>query len=154
MIVAANGVLIWAFTKHLWKLRFFHPWLVSIPDLNGTYEGTLYSTYCDPETGEPSAPLEAILKIKQTFTSISCVMRTGEMVSRSCTGEFVIDAEQQLKRLYYTYDSNPNQTLKGKSPVHRGTCVFDIHENGTIELKGQYWTDRQTCGDISLEKVG
>jgi hypothetical protein len=118
-----------------------------------TYEDTLESTYCEPDTWEPSKPIETSLSIKQTFTSISCVMRTGEMVSRSCTGEFVIDAEQQLKHLYYTYDSNPNQTLKDKSPVHRGTCVFDICENGSIELKGQYWTHRKTCGDINLKQI-
>ena len=39
------------FTKWLWRLRLFRGWMVRVPDLQGTWDGELLSTWVDPATG-------------------------------------------------------------------------------------------------------
>lgn len=149
-VVTIDLILIAIFSSFLWKLRIFKGWLVPFPNLNGTWKGTIQTTWVDPKTNERPAPIPAILTIKQSFFKISCVMRTGEMTSRSIISDFVLDKDNQMKRLIYSYDSNPIQTVKERSPQHCGTMVFDIVEEKKKKLIGEYWTWRKTTGNIEM----
>ncbi|MFC1596217.1 hypothetical protein ACFL4D_02920 [Candidatus Margulisiibacteriota bacterium] len=149
-VVTIDLVLYTLFSQLLWKLWIFRGWLVPFPNLNGTWKGHIQTTWEDPETGKRPNPIPAILTIKQSFSKISCIMRTAEMASRSIVSDFVIDKENQLKRLFYTYDSNPIQTVKERSPQHCGTMCFDIVEKPTMKLVGEYWTGRKTTGQIEM----
>lgn len=151
-IVTIDMLIIGLFSTYLWKYKIFRTWLVPFPNLNGTWKGFIQSTWEDPITGKRSAPIPIILTIKQSFFRISCVMRTGEMTSHSCIADFTLDKESQVKRLCYTYDSNPISKVKDRSAQHCGTTVFDIIENKRVKkLNGYYWTGRKTTGDIYLE---
>ena len=150
-VVSIDLVFYGFFVSFLWKLPIFKNWLVPFPNLNGTWKGQIHTTWIDPETGERPGPIPAILTIKQSFLNISCVMRTAEMTSRSLTSSFVLDKENQLERLVYTYDSNPIQTVKERSPQHCGTMSFNIvKEQKQNKLEGEYWTGRKTTGDIEM----
>ena len=150
-VVSIDLVIYWLFVGFLWKLPIFKNWLVPFPNLNGTWKGHIRTTWTDPETGERPGPIPAILTIKQSFLNISCVMRTAEMTSRSLTSSFVLDKENQLERLVYTYDSNPIETVKERSPQHCGTMSFNIvKEQKKNKLAGGYWTGRKTTGDIEM----
>lgn len=150
-VVSVNCALYGLFVSFLWKLPIFKGWLVPFPNLNGTWKGEIRTTWTDPETGERPGPIPAILTIKQSFLHISCVMRTAEMTSRSLTSGFVLDKENQLERLVYTYDSNPIETVRERSPQHCGTMDFEIvRENKEIKLTGGYWTGRKTTGTIEM----
>ena len=75
------------------------------------------------------------------------------MTSRSLVSGFLLDRDNQLKRLYYIYDSNPIEAVKERSPEHSGTMSFDVSEGtGKSEfvLTGSYWTGRKTTGDIEM----
>ena len=73
------------------------------------------------------------------------------MTSRSLTSGFVLDKENQLERLVYTYDSNPIETVRERSPQHCGTMDFEVaREDKGIRLKGGYWTGRKTTGTIEM----
>ena len=150
-VVSIDLVFYWIFVYFLWRLSVFKNWLVPFPNLNGTWKGEIRTTWTDPETGERPRPIPAILTIKQSFLHISCVMRTAEMTSRSLTGGFVLDKENQLERLVYTYDSNPIQRVKERNPQDYGTVSFNIvQEQKQHKLEGEYWTDRKTTGDIEM----
>ena len=149
-VVTIDIIVIGLFSAFFWKWRIFKGWLVQFPNLNGTWHGFIQTTWIDPQTNERPAQIPAIVTIKQSFFNISCVMRTGEMTSRSIVSDFVLDKENQLKRLVYTYDSNPKQTVKERSPQHCGTMVFDITENPKKQLIGEYWTGRKTTGHIEM----
>ena len=150
-VVSIDLMLYGLFVSLLWKLPIFKNWLVPFPNLNGTWKGHVHTTWTDPETGERPGPIPAVLTIKQSFLYISCVMRTAEMTSRSLTSSFVLDKENQHERLVYTYDSNPIQTVKERSPQHCGTMSFNIvREQKQIKLEGEYWTGRKTTGDIEM----
>ena len=151
-VATIDLIFYWLFVGFLWKFRIFKNWLVPFPNLNGTWEGDIRTTWTDPETGERPEPIPAILTIKQSFLNISCVMRTAEMTSRSLTSGFVLDKENQLERLVYTYDSNPKETVRERSPQHCGTMDFEIvREDKQIKLAGGYWTGRKTTGTIKMD---
>ncbi len=150
-VVFIDLVICGLFARFLWKLPIFKNWLVPFPNLNGTWKGEIHTTWIDPETDERPGSIPAILTIKQSFLNISCVMRTAEMTSRSLTSDFILDKENQLERLVYTYDSNPIQTVKERNPQHCGTMAFEIvRENKKIKLAGGYWTDRKTTGTVEM----
>ena len=150
-VVALDLILYGIFASFLWKLRILKNWLVPFPNLNGTWRGHIRTTWIDPETDERPEPIPAILTIKQSFLRVSCVMRTAEMTSRSLVSNFVIDKQNQLERLIYTYDSNPIETVKERSPQHYGTISVDIpRESKNAKLAGGYWTDRKTTGTIEM----
>jgi len=49
-VAAIDLILIAIFTKWGWKLKIFQGWLVPFPDLNGTWEGHIQTTWINPET--------------------------------------------------------------------------------------------------------
>jgi hypothetical protein len=133
-----------------WRLGIFHDWLVPFPDLSGTWQGHIQTTWKNPETGEVPGPIPVILTIKQSFGNISCVMRTIEMISHSFSEDFRIEKDNQIKQLAYIYDSKPKNVLNDRSIPHDGTIVFDILGKPANKLSGQYWTSRKSTGEITL----
>ncbi|WP_370398556.1 hypothetical protein [Tenacibaculum dicentrarchi] len=150
-IVTIITLIIGIFVKYLWKYKIFKSWLVPFPNLNGTWKGYIHTTWIDPKTNQRPSPIPVILTIEQSFSHISCVMRTSEMSSVSIVSDFHLDKENQIKKLYYSYDSNPLQTVKERSPQHCGTMAFNIVENSKFSLNGEYWTGRKTTGEIKVE---
>lgn len=151
-VIIFDTFLVLLFVKWIWKWKLLYSWLVPFPNLNGTWKGKIKTNWIDEKTSKKPNSIPVILTINQTFINVSCVMRTGEMDSYSFTSAFVIDKENQILRLVYSYDSIPNQTVKDRSPQHFGTMCFDILNNdGQTELIGDYWTGRETTGRIELK---
>ena len=149
-VAFVDMILVGLFIKWGWKSKYFKGWLVPFPDLNGTWQGIIQTNWKNPETNETPGPIPAILTIKQTFTYISCVMRTAEMTSYSFAEEFKLDKGRQIKQLVYTYSSKPLLSVADRSTQHDGSITFDIIGNPVEKLKGQYWTARETTGEITL----
>lgn len=138
------------FAKWIWKWSLLHGWLVPFPNLNGVWEGTIVSTWIPPGETKPIGPIPAILTIKQSFTKVSCVMQTGEMKSHSFVAGFHIADDDQICRLVYSYTSDPKPTVQERSPRHYGTVVLDVEKGKPARLKGFYWSDRKTTGEIQF----
>lgn len=149
------GILAFLFNKYLWKLKIFQNWLVLIPDLNGIWEGTICSNWINPKTGEKIEPIKTKLSIVQSLIHISCVLTTGEMRSTSLSEFFQINKNKQILELSYIYISEPNMSVRHRSPIHHGAIIFNINklDNGNIELFGNYWTERTTTGIIKLKRI-
>jgi hypothetical protein len=150
-VVTIDTAVAFIFIKYLWRWKLLREWLVPFPNLNGTFKGFIQTTWIDPVTNERPAPIPAILTISQSFFRISCVMRTEEMTSHSFISDFILDPDEQLNKLSYTYSSVPNQVVIERSPQHMGTVIFDIQEKPKLTLIGQYWTGRKTTGTIRME---
>jgi len=149
-VAAIDLVLIAIFTKWAWRMKIFQGWLVPFPNLNGTWAGTIETTWVNPETGENPGPIPAILSIKQSFGGISCVMRTSEMTSYSYAEEFRLEKENQIRQLAYSYTSKPNPSVTDRSAAHEGTIIFEIIGTSANKMKGHYWTARKSTGEIVL----
>lgn len=145
-------ILLWAaFAGFAWKWPIFKGWLVPFPDLDGTWQGTIQTTWTDAEGNVPG-PIPAILTIRQTFGRVSCVMRTAEMSSWSFLADFWLDTDEQMRKLGYSYTSSPRVTVEERSDAHDGTMVFEIIGDPASKLKGIYWTTRKTKGEVVLTK--
>jgi hypothetical protein len=149
-VVSVDLLILGIFSTYLWRFKMFRGWLVPFPDLQGTWKGSIQTTWVDERKGELPDAVSAILTIKQSFLNISCVMRTEEMTSRSSYSGFMLDADKQLKRLIYSYESNPSPLVKVTSPQHYGTMMFEIVENPDLKMVGEYWTNRKTTGQIEM----
>ncbi len=150
-VVTVDIILYGLFVKWGWRLKFLQKWLVPFPDLNGTWEGWLQTNWKDPKGGKTPDRIPIILTIKQSFTHISCVMRTGEMESHSYVEGFCIDEDVQVRRLCYSYTSRPKNTVRDRSTPHDGTMRFNIIERPALKLQGEYWTQRGTSGTVKLK---
>jgi hypothetical protein len=149
-VAAIDLLCIVVFVKWAWKWRFFHEWLVPFPNLGGTWKGSIKSSWVNPETKERLAPIPCILTIKQSFLKISCVMRTNEMTSYSFGEDFRLEGDRQIRQLCYSYTSRPLPLVTERSPAHEGTIIFTIIGKPVRKLSGQYWTARNTKGEIEL----
>ncbi len=150
-VVSIDLLMIALFVKWGWKWKCFRGWLVPFPNLHGSWSGNIYSDWVNPETGKKAAPIPVLLTINQSFFHISCKMMTGEMESFSTAEGFNIEPERQIRQIAYIYSSKPRISLSERSVPHDGSIVFDIIEKPTQKLKGRYWTERKTTGEIILE---
>lgn len=148
-VVTADLFLAAFFMKWGWRWKWLQGWLVPFPDLNGTWQGQIQTSWKDAQDETPG-PIPVILTINQTFGWISCVMRTAEMESHSSVEGFCIDKERQIRQLCYTYTSKPKTSLRDRSTPHDGTMLFNIIGKPVDKLEGEYWTQRQTTGTVTL----
>ncbi|NYT79077.1 hypothetical protein H0A71_19000 [Alcaligenaceae bacterium] len=150
-VVSIDLLVVAWFVRWGWRLKIFRGWLVPFPNLNGSWVGSIYSDWKNPETGEKPPPIPVMLTVNQSFFHISCMMRTSEMESSSYAEGFLIDPERQIKNLAYSYTSKPRLSLSERSITHDGTAAFKIVENPNKKLSGRYWTERLTKGEILLQ---
>ncbi|KQT33262.1 hypothetical protein [Methylophilus sp. Leaf414] len=150
-VVTIDLLIMAIFVKWGWKLKVFRGWLVPFPNLNGSWVGFIYSDWKNPNTGEKPPPIPVMLTVNQSFSHISCMMRTAEMESSSYSEGFIIDPDRQIKNIAYSYCSKPRISLSDRSTPHDGTAVFKIIEKPELKLVGRYWTERLTKGEIKLE---
>lgn len=138
------------FKKWMWKWSLLQGWLVPFPNLNGSWLGEIKSTWKD-SLGNTPPPIKAMLVIKQTFSTISCVMYTEEMDSFSTAAQIYEDDESGILRLSYNYISRTKQVVRDRSEIHDGAAILKIISQPERELLGDYWTSRKTTGDIKLK---
>ena len=143
-------LVVGVFVLYGWRWRIFRGWLVPFPDLNGTWQGEIQTTWRNPETGAIPGPIPVILTVKQSFIRISCLMRTAEMTSRSYLADFWLDGDEQVRMLGYCYHSKPLPAVADRSEPHDGTIVFELIGDPVTKLKGTYWTARKTTGEVVL----
>lgn len=149
-VVTVYVILAFAFTKWFWRMSLFQGWLVPFPDLQGTWRGELKSTWKDPKTGQHLAPIPTTLVIRQTFSSISCTVFTGESESYSTAAQITHDEESGALFLNYNYTNRPKAMIRVRSAIHDGAARLRIINAPKRLLEGEYWTGRCTTGDISL----
>jgi SMODS-associating 2TM, beta-strand rich effector domain len=148
--IAVYSVLHVVFTSWAWRIPVFQGWLVPYPDLQGTWKGTLESTWEKSQTGERKSPIPVVLVIKQSFSAISCTLFTEESASYSTAAQISADEETHILRLIYNYTNRPKAGVRERSEIHDGAATLRIITKPHRALEGDYWTDRKTTGDLRL----
>lgn len=152
-VVTIYILLVLLFTNWAWRSPIFKGWLVPFPDLQGTWKGTLESTWVDSPTGQKNPSKDVTLVIKQTFSSISCVMYTDESDSFSNTAQINEDDESGIFRLSYNYTNRPKANVRERSAMHDGAAILKVITRPERYLEGEYWTNRKTIGDIRVKFI-
>src|SRR2546423_114233 len=149
-VITVYATLSYIFTQWLWRLPLLQGWVVPLPDLQGTWQGEIRTTWNDPQTGPNGGPIPVILVIKQTYSSLSCTMHTLNAESRSTAAQLSIDADG-IVRLTYNYTNRPRATIRDQIPMHDGAAILRLVLRPKRCLEGEYWTNRRSIGDISVK---
>ncbi|MGX9355025.1 Cap15 family cyclic dinucleotide receptor domain-containing protein [Roseobacteraceae bacterium S113] len=121
-----------------------------MPNLNGSWPGEINSDWVDPQTRRTISAIQTHLAIKQSLFNISCVARTNEMTSYSISAGVERSLNDHVIRLVYTYRSEPRPGVSDRSQIHHGTSILEFSKKPTWQLKGRYFTERSTTGEINL----
>jgi len=143
-------IVSFVFTTWLWRLPLLQGWLVPLPDLEGTWAGTLQSTWKDPSTDQVKPPIPILLVIKQSFSAVSCVMYSKESTSYSNAAQLSKDDESGTILLSYNYTNRPDATARHRSEIHDGAAILSWIREPVRVLKGNYWSSRKTTGDMQV----
>jgi len=152
-VVTINVVLWTIFIKWLWKFSLFRNWLVPFPNLSGNWSGKVVPNSINPATNEVYNPVDIDVKIKQTLLSIHIKVTSNEMESNSYSASFIVNNEISEKRLCYSYLSKPKSNIRNRSPIHDGTTLLSVVGKDENDLEGEYWTNRNSTGEIYLFKL-
>ncbi|WP_437669479.1 hypothetical protein [Sorangium sp. So ce131] len=143
VVVSALSIALLLWDAWLWRLGLLHPWPVSQPVLRGTWSGVL--TRADAE------PLTIYLVVEQTFSRIRTRTFTAE--SRSASISAGLDKADGDFLLAAIYRNEPDLRVQDHSRIHRGAVYLRVHGPRPTELRGCYWTDRNTKGELHFERV-
>jgi hypothetical protein len=147
-----TGVLVLilaSFDKWAWHWKIFYPWLVSTPYLEGTWKGKINSNWIDPETDRVIDAIDAYFIIRQKFSNIHARLITKESSSELLTGELLKNSDETWQ-FVGAYRNTPKILIRDRSPIHHGAIMMQIKGQPPYGLEGQYWTDRNTQGEIIL----
>lgn len=138
--------------RWLWRrVPGLNRWL--FPDLNGTWTGTLQSTWVDPGTSQMLSPIPTTVTIRQTLFDVSVKMQTGESSSYSTRVISQAEPKADRYRLWYPYKNRPAAKVQYRSSPHEGVAWLEIAvADNPDKLTGQYFTARRTTGDIELTR--
>ncbi len=150
-VVGILIVLLSIFDLWLWRLPIFRGWFVKRPDLGGTWQATVKSDWLDPSTGKTMEPVHGYMVIRQTFSSLSLRLLTEESTSRLIGAE-IVSLNDRTFDIVGVYISNPRFSVRQRSPIHNGAVLLHIPDFIATTLRGHYWTDRKTAGEIELVK--
>lgn len=124
------------YERVLWKYDPFN----CTPVLYKSYSGTIISSY-------DNISRQSSLEIKQTLLTVKVICTTGESKSKSvCASIYELCGE---KKLTYCYLSEPDALVRSRSPIHYGNAMLCV--DNPKKLKGQYFTDRKTIGDMRFD---
>lgn len=140
--------LFWIFNNYFWKV-LVRINMIKTPNLNGSYEGFLKSSYDEYKT-----KLNVTLSVKQSWTHILITQTTETSKSCSIIGSVLIHKKCDPV-LIYSYQNDPNITTSTSTMhMHYGTCEHTFDKaKGTFNATYYSGRDRKTMGEIFLNKI-
>lgn len=153
-VVGVLVILSLAMEYFLWRQSWLQKWLVSMPDLRGTWSVEIQSDWNDPETGNTTPPIKCFMGVKQSMSNLQMHLMTPE--SESWFVAYSINSAQSGHgyQIAAVYTNKPSIILRAdRSSMHLGSLVIETHGDDEVNpggLVGEYWTDRKTTGSIVL----
>jgi hypothetical protein len=151
-LTIVSGILlliIGIFDRWLWRLPICRGWLVKRPNINGTWQVELISSWIDPNIGQPIPPIKGYMTIWQTYSFLNMRLLTVESKSTLIGSEIVSDKDDTY-RIAAIYENEPKQMVRNISTIHRGGFLLQCTGLSPTTINGNYWTDRGTKGDIEM----
>lgn len=144
--ISVVSMLLLGFEHLFWRWKLLHGWFVEKPDIRGTWKVLLRSTW-KTENGESTA-IEAYLAVRQTYSQLSFRLMTAEQNSELVSSS-IQRATDGVYKVSGVYLSQPNLTVRERSPIHYGAILFTVIGDPPTALSGHYWTDRNSSGEFN-----
>ena len=148
-VVTVLSVALSIFDSWIWRLQLLHPWFVPQPNVCGTWKTELDSTWTDLETNQTLPTIEAYVVIRQRFSCVTARLMTKESESVSMSASLNKNTDG-LWSFASVYRNTPRATLLDRSVQHLGAFNLDVRGEPPYKLDGQYWTNRNTRGEMRL----
>jgi len=146
--VLASTVVFNLWDFWLWRLSLIQR-IPGVPrSIRGTWKGALSSFWVDPATGKQPAPKDVYLVVQQTGSLVVVKLLTDE--SRSTSASANVSEVDGSFLLTYLYLNKPDMRVEHRSRIHHGSAVLDISGCPARRLKGRYWTDRDSKGELEF----
>jgi len=147
LVVGVAGGLLWLFDRWLWSWPLVRL-VVKRPDLRGTWRGQIEPGLVPSHASR--VPIPAFVVVTQTATSLHVRQFTAESESITLAAA-IMDEADDAQALVGVYRNEPQARLRDKSPIHFGALRLRVA--GDDELNGDYWTDRNTKGQMALRRI-
>lgn len=152
--VAVYGVALLLFDRYFWHTRIGRLMGWKVPDLRGTWKGSVTPTALPPNLPAGAAvtgrPIPSYVVVRQSAFTLTLTLYTGESCSESVAVDFARIGDQS--KLIYSYLNTPQAQHLHRSQVHSGTTILDMTSTQPQRLTGMYFTSRLTRGDMVLEE--
>lgn len=146
LAISITYFVLLAFERFLWRIPIVAR-LLQRPVLRGTWRGTLESDWIDPVTGEAAGVVEVFLAVRQTYSTIAMRLMSRESSSRSLAAALDTPRDD-VATASSTYQNVPRLLIQGRSRIHHGALMLEVHGSPPTQLVGSYWTDRDTKGEV------
>jgi hypothetical protein len=144
---SAVGLGIFLFDHYLWRVGWLYGKFHKRPNIAGVWDVTFRSTF-DDGSGNPVLR-SGSMRVDQTFFNLDIFVETEESEGVVVSREFV-KLGKDRPRLCATYRNEPRANFRARSQMHYGTLLvsFDEPARRPERLAGNYWTDRETRGEL------
>jgi hypothetical protein len=138
----------------LWRQSWLHGWFFKRPDMRGTWEVELHSTWVDPETDQRTPPITCYMGMSQTLSTLKMHLMTQESESWSKGESIELSPGGNGYEVSAVYTNRPGVQLREqrRSEMHRGALA--IHTHGPCvrpeTMTAEYWSDRGTAGEMTF----
>jgi hypothetical protein len=140
-------VAIAAWEHWLWRWPIVQRLPGVVRDIRGTWKGELESFWKD-ETGASPSKKPVYLVVRQTASIASVTLLTNE--SRSASSLATVSSDGTTVSLDYLYLNWPDLRVQEKSRMHHGSASLIVSGAPADRLRGQYWTNRDTKGELDF----
>ncbi len=139
-----------AFDRWLWKSPLLNGWFAKRPDINGTWKVIIQTNWVNPKTQQVLGPITGYMAVRQTFSTLSMRLMTGESNSK-LRADKIVESNDGTFQIVGVFINQPLLHLRGnRSEIHNGALILDIRGIPPQSLDGHYWTDRNTRGTMSF----
>ena len=137
-----NGIVNYIF----WKINRVEK-LTTVIDLNGTWFGTFEWRSCNNKEESKMS-----IVIKQNYKQFKIISYTEKSTNSSYNEHYIVNRDTSINELSYSY-SQRGQDVDDRFK-YSGSSELKIKStnNGYI-LKGDFWTENMTLGNIHLQKI-
>ncbi len=109
----------------------------------------LRSHWTAPDTETTIPEKDAYLVVRQTFSGVSTMLFTDESQSGSYS---LLAKVTRANGLSYLYLNEPEMKANEGSQMHRGAAMFRLSGSPVDTMRGRYWTDRDTKGELVFKE--
>jgi hypothetical protein len=146
VIVAILVFALWEYG--LWRLPLMQR-LPGVPRcIEGTWAGTVTPLWTDPTTERRPHEKRVFLVVRQTASRVTVVLLTEESTSRSSIAR--LSQDELGLSLSYMYSNRPDSRVAHRSTMHNGSAFVEISGSPVSRMRGRYWTDGNTRGELEL----
>jgi hypothetical protein len=91
------------------------------------------------------------LEMEIVLQLVSSFPRPKWKMGRRNKASFDIDKDKDISRFFYSYMNTPKPSVRDRSQMHYGTTLLNFEGYPVTEMTGEYWTSRESTGEIKLK---